>query len=105
MPSDKFQNALCYAASSMWQSGHYAMLVRLCFHIPKCSSMSLAVIYHAMFSRPILVLPIKFHVVKIDTKGFSTVLVYTGNSGSGIKTQTESTIRIYIKFKMAAKTH
>ena len=50
-------------------------------------------------------LPLKFQVEKIDIKGFSTVLVSTGTPGSDIKMLTESTIGIYIKSKMAAKSH
>ena len=48
---------------------------------------------------------LKLWVEKIDTKGFSAVLVSTGTPESCNKMLTESTIGIYIKFKMAAKTH
>ena len=48
---------------------------------------------------------LKLQVEKIDIKGFSTVLVSTGTPGSDNKMLTESTIGIYIKSKMAAKSH
>ena len=48
---------------------------------------------------------LKLWVEKNDTKGFSAVLVSTGTPESCNKMLTESTIGIYIRFKMAAKTH
>ena len=48
---------------------------------------------------------LKFQVEKIDTKGFSTVLVSTGTPGSDNKMLAESTFGNDIKSKMAAKSH
>ena len=48
---------------------------------------------------------LKFQMEKNDIKGFSTVYVSTGTPGSDNKMLTGSTIGIYIKSKMAAKSH
>ena len=54
VPSDKFQNALCYVASTrpIWQSALRYAGPSFVLHSKIKSSMPLVVVYHAMFSRP-----------------------------------------------------
>ena len=54
VPSEKFQSALCYVASTrpIWQSALCYAGPSLVLHSKMQSSIPLVVVYHAMFGRP-----------------------------------------------------